>query len=193
MKSICVYCGSSHGVSPIYADLARKLGQTLVRRRLDLVYGGGRIGLMGVLADAVLAEGGSVIGVIPESLAACALAHQGLTQLHVVRTMHERKALMERLADGFIALPGGYGTLDELCEILSWSQLGLHGKPVGLLNVRGFFDRFLGVLDHATTEGFLLPVHRGMAMADSDADRLLDQLDAYRPPRVDKWLTPEDA
>ncbi|MDW8328197.1 MAG: TIGR00730 family Rossman fold protein [Anaerolineales bacterium] len=191
MKRICVFCGSSIGARPVYAEAARQLGALLARRGLGLVYGGGSVGLMGVLADAALANGGEVIGVIPEFLFKREIEHRGATEIRVVGTMHERKALMADLSDGFIALPGGYGTLDEFCEIISWAQLGLHRKPVGLLNVAGYYDSFLAFLDHTTAEGFVQPNYRALVLDDGDATRLLDRLHTYRPPPVVKWLDRE--
>jgi uncharacterized protein (TIGR00730 family) len=159
------------------------------RRGLELVYGGARVGLMGAVADAALAAGGSVIGVIPSSMVEREIAHTGLTDLRIVSSMHERKALMEQLSDGFVTLPGALGTLDETCEMLTWGQLGLHRKPCGLLNVDGYFDPFLVLLDRAVTEGFLRPVHREMVLVDATPDALLDRLASYRAPTVEKWIT----
>jgi uncharacterized protein (TIGR00730 family) len=162
-------------------------------RGIGLVYGGGHLGLMGVLADAVLQAGGQVVGVIPKSLVEKELAHSGLTELHVVTTMHERKALMSDLADGFATLPGGFGTADELCEVLTWAQLGLHSKPIGLLNQAGYFDSLCFWLDHAVREGFLLPAHRQLLLQADDPERLLDLLADYRPaPSPAKWIEPAD-
>ena len=160
MKYICVFCGSQTGSHPVYARTAVELARAIVAKGLGVVYGGGSIGLMGVLADAVLAQSGSIIGVIPRALADREVAHDGLTQLHLVTSMHERKAMMADLSDAFIALPGGYGTLDELCEAITWFQLGIHDKPVGLLNVDGYFDALLRMLDHAVAEGFLSEENR---------------------------------
>jgi len=171
-----------------YQNAAETLGQTLASRNLRLIYGGGKVGLMGVVADAVLAAGGEVIGVIPEFLVAKEIAHAGLTQLHVVPSMHDRKALMADLADGFIALPGGYGTLEEFCEILTWAQLGLHKKPQGLLNVEGYYDPLLTLFDHAVAERFLRADLRSLVMEASDPDSLLDKFIAYQPKLVEKWL-----
>ena len=176
MKRVCVFCGSNEGTSRVYADQAVRLGQEMAARKLGLVYGGGRVGLMGVIADAVLAAGGEAIGVIPHGLERKELAHRGLTQLHVVGTMHERKALMEKLSDGFIAMPGGFDTLDELCEILTWRQLSIHGKPTGLLNASGFFDGFLAFVDHAVAQGFIKPEHRAMIRVSPEPAALLDAL-----------------
>lgn len=188
MKSVCVFCGSSPGASPAYAEAAAHLGRTLAGRGLTLVYGGGHVGLMGVVADAALGAGGRVVGVIPEALEAKELAHRGLTDLRVVGSMHERKALMSELADGFIAMPGGIGTLEELFEAWTWSQLGIQRKPCGLLNAAGYYDHLLAFLDHVTAERFLAPGHRAMVLVDDDTGRLLDRLAAYRHPPVEKWL-----
>jgi uncharacterized protein (TIGR00730 family) len=192
MRAVCVFCGSQAGVKPIYAELARRTGEAVAERGLTLVYGGGRVGLMGVLADAALARGGQVIGVIPEPLAAREVAHSGLTKLHLVGSMHERKALMAELADGFIALPGGYGTMEEFFEVLTWGQLGIHRKPCGLLNVAGYFDAIVAFFDRAFQDGFLLPEHRRMVLEADDPAILLRQMDRYRPPPTAKWvLAPE--
>lgn len=188
MKRVCVFCGSNFGVEPLYAEAAEALGQLLVRRGMTLVYGGGKVGLMGSIADAVLSAGGEVIGVIPRALLLKEVAHERLTNLRIVDSMHERKALMADLADGFIALPGGYGTLDEFCEILTWTQLGLHQKPCGILNLGGYYDHLLGLLDHAVREGFLKPVHREILLADTDAERLLDAMLQHEASVVDKWI-----
>jgi len=162
-----------------------------VRRGLGLVYGGGRVGLMGVVADAVLAAGGEAIGVLPRALATKELAHDGLSAMHVVGSMHERKALMADLSDAFVALPGGLGTLEELCEIVTWAQLGIHRKPCGLLDVEGYYQPLLEMLDHAVGEGFVRPEHRGLVLADSDPEKLLDQVLTFRPPQLEKWVDRE--
>jgi len=188
MQHLCVFCGSSPGANSQYAELARHLGALLARRGVGLVYGGGNVGLMGVLADAVLKDGGHVIGVIPQALVDLEVAHTGLPDLRVVASMHERKALMADLADGFIALPGGIGTLEEFCEILTWAQLGLHQKPCGLINVAGYFDHLMAFLDHAVSERFLRPEHRAMVLVEADAETLLDRFAAYRPPQLEKWI-----
>jgi uncharacterized protein (TIGR00730 family) len=188
MKRVCVFCGSSPGANLQYAAVTKQLGKILARRGLTLVYGGGNVGLMGVLADAVLKDGGHVIGVIPQSLVDREVAHAGLPDLRIVASMHERKALMADLADGFIALPGGIGTLEEFCEILTWAQLGLHQKPCGLINVAGYFDHLMAFLDHSVGERFLRPEHRGMVLVEGDPEKLLDHLDAYRPPLLEKWI-----
>jgi uncharacterized protein (TIGR00730 family) len=191
MKSVAVYCGSSSGNQEIYTQQAQEMGRELARRGLTLVYGGGCVGLMGTIADAVLAEGGKVIGVIPGFLADKELAHQGCTELHIVDTMHQRKLLMADLAEGFVAMPGGFGTLEELFEVLTWGQLGLHGKPVGVLNTQGFYDSLLALLDHMSAEAFLRQENRGQLLQNANAAALLDAMQAYQPVRLEKWLTPE--
>jgi uncharacterized protein (TIGR00730 family) len=196
MKRICVFCGSNTGHNPIYRAEAEKLGQLLAARGIELVYGAGNIGLMGAVADACLAAGGTVIGVIPEALmgkevAGRAVDHRALTRIEVVDSMHTRKARMAELSDGFIALPGGFGTFEEFCEILTWGQLGFHVKPMGLLNVNGFYDPLLGLFDRAVSEGFLRPQNRAMALAETNIERLLDAMLGYRPEPVSKWLREE--
>lgn len=166
------------------------MGELAARRGLGVVYGGGHVGLMGIAADGALAAGGEVIGVIPTALEARELAHGGLTELRVVGSMHERKALMAELADAFVALPGGYGTLEEFCEVLTWAQLGLHRKPCGLLNVAGYYDALLDFFDRTVREQFVPPAHRSIVLEDDDPERLLDRLAGYQPPAVDKWLDP---
>ena len=192
MRRICVFCGSAAGVRPEYGEAAAESGRMLAERGITVVYGGGRVGLMGMVADAALAAGGEVIGVIPRSMLEREVGHTSLSQLHVVDTMHERKALMYDLSDAFLALPGGYGTLDELCETLTWSQLGLHAKPCGLLNVAGYFDPLIAFFDRAAGEGFVRPAHRGLAPADADLDRLLAQMAAPRAGQPEKWLEAEE-
>jgi uncharacterized protein (TIGR00730 family) len=188
MNRVCVFCGSSSGAAAEYTRAAAETGETLVRRGLGLVYGGGRVGLMGVVADAVLRAGGSAIGVITQSLVDREVAHTGLTELHIVRTMHERKALMASLADAFLVLPGGIGTLEEFFEVWTWGQLGDHAKPCGLVNVAGYFDRLIGFVDHAVSEQFLRPKHRGMLIVGDTADAVLTEFAAYEPPTVTKWI-----
>ncbi len=188
MKRICVFCGSSPGVSPTYLDVARRLGRALARRELGLVYGGASVGLMGALADAVLSERGEVIGVIPRALQLREIAHAKLTSLHVVGSMHERKAKMVELAHGFIALPGGMGTLEEFAEILTWAQLGLHRRPCGLLDVDGYYAPLVAFFDRAVEQGFVRPEHRALLMIDSDPEALLDRFAAWTPPVVEKWI-----
>ncbi len=188
MRRICVFCGSSTGTDPIHADAATRLGRHLAAKGVGMVYGGGGIGLMGLAADAALAGGGEVIGVIPRSLWALEVGHARLTENHVVGSMHERKAKMAELADGFVALPGGIGTLEELFEVWTWAQLGLHHKPVGLLNVAGYFDALLGFLDDMVAKGFLHADHRAMLAVADDPDALLRALHAYEPPTVERWF-----
>lgn len=193
LRTVCVFCGSSPGSRPTYAEAARRMGDALVARDITLVYGGGRVGLMGEIARAVLAAGGRVVGVIPQALVRKELVYDDLTELHVVASMHDRKAMMAERAEAFVALPGGYGTFEEFCEVLTWAQLGFHHKPVALLNVAGYFDGLLALFDHAVAEGFVRPAHRAMALADADPGRLLDRLGQYRPPAVEKWITSPDA
>jgi uncharacterized protein (TIGR00730 family) len=188
MRRICVFCGSSLGKSPAYGAAARKLGQVLAKRGLGLVYGGAKVGLMGEVAESVLAVKGEVIGVIPRPLANKELAHRGLSDLRVVDSMHQRKAVMAELSDGFIALPGGMGTFEEFFEITTWAQLGMHSKPCGLLNIAHYYDRLIEFLDQAMQECFIKPAHRALMMVASDADSLLDQFENHRPALVDKWL-----
>jgi uncharacterized protein (TIGR00730 family) len=193
VRSVCVFCGSAAGNAPEYAESARRLGRALAARKLELIYGAGDVGLMGVLADAVLAAGGRVVGVIPQGLVERELAHQGLSELHVVRTMHERKALMADRAGAFLALPGGFGTADELFEILTWAQLGIHTRPVGLLNVKGYFDPLLAWLDRAVQEGFVRDRHRGLLLVGDDPEALLEAV--LRGPLVvapRPWITGKD-
>ncbi|MCU1374381.1 MAG: hypothetical protein JWO68_1667 [Actinomycetia bacterium] len=192
MRRVCVYCGSNPGFDERYAAATVALAEAIVAAGSGLVYGGASVGLMGLVADTALAAGGEVIGVITEGLVAREIAHEGLTRLHVVETMLERKTLMADLADVFVALPGGYGTLDELFEVLTWSQLGIHAKPAGLLDVGGFWTGLTGFLDHAVAEGFLKPAHRTMLLVDDDPARLLTRLDAWTPPTVNKWVDRED-
>ncbi len=188
MQRICVYAGSNLGVRQEYQDAARALGQELVARGLGLVYGGGHVGLMGVLADAVLAGGGDVTGVMPAALFPNEIAYRNVTQFYEVGSMHERKAMMAELADGFIALPGGFGTFDELFEMITWSQIGLHSKPVGLLNVSGFFEPLLALVKHSSDEGFISPTHAHLILHGETPTALLDSFAAYIPaPRQGKW------
>ena len=188
MRTVCVFCGSNFGASEVYAEAAAATGRTIARRGVRLVYGGAKVGLMGVLADAALAAGGEVVGVIPGALVEREIAHAGLTELRTVTSMHERKATMADLSDGFMALPGGAGTLEELFEIWTWGQLGHHRKPVGILNVGGFFDALLAFLDHQAGQGFMRPEHRSMLMEEIEPGRLLDRFATYRPPAVEKWI-----
>ncbi|OGX84524.1 LOG family protein [Hymenobacter glacialis] len=190
MKSIAVYCGSSTGTNPKYIAQAQALGAAMVAQGLTLVYGGGRVGLMGTIADAVLAHGGQVVGVIPDFLADKELAHLGCTELHVVKSMHERKLLMADRADAFVAMPGGFGTLEELFEVLTWGQLGLHRKPVAVLNVDGYYDHLLLALDRMRDDQLLRAENRGQLLQAADPQDLLAKLAAYQPIQLEKWLTP---
>ncbi|MBU2677138.1 MAG: TIGR00730 family Rossman fold protein [Gammaproteobacteria bacterium] len=187
MRRICVYCGSNIGARPLYADAARDLADVLVRHDLELVYGGADIGIMGIIANAVLERGGKVHGVIPKMLYEKEIAHQGLTELHIVSSMHARKSMMAALSDGFIAMPGGFGTLEEIIEIITWGQLRFHEKPCGLLNSDGYFDQLLAYLDHANTEGFLRSENRRMLLSDRSATQLIQKFERYTAPHVDKW------
>jgi uncharacterized protein (TIGR00730 family) len=187
-RRICVFCGSNVGSNPAYRKAAESLGLVLAQRNIELVYGGGNIGLMGVLADSVLAAGGRAIGVIPESLMQKEVGHAGLTELRIVKSMHDRKAMMSDLSDGFIAMPGGFGTFEEFCEVVTWSQLGIQSKPCGLLNVEGFYDPLLELFDHAVREGFLREENRGLVLEDRDAEQLLTKMAAFVPAAVDKWI-----
>jgi uncharacterized protein (TIGR00730 family) len=188
MKRIAVFCGSNEGIRPEYAAAAIRLGELLAREKIELVYGGGMVGLMGIVADAALKNGGHVIGVIPQSLVIKEVVHEKLPDLRVVKNMHERKALIAGLSDGFIALPGGYGTFEEFCEVLAWSQLGYHRKPFGLLDAAGFYRGLLEFFDHATREGFIRPQHRELVMVEEDAGKLLQRLKQFRPPAEVKWI-----
>jgi uncharacterized protein (TIGR00730 family) len=192
MKRVCVYCGSSPGRRIAYLEQARALGRLLAHRKVGLVYGGASVGLMGAIADATLGGGGEVLGVIPRRLQDREIGHQGLTKLHVVGSMHERKQKMADLSDAFIAMPGGVGTLEELSETLTWSMLGLHSKPLGLLDVDGYWGPLEAFLDHAVAEAFLRPEHRALVLSDSDPGRLLDRLAAWTPPpSIVKWIDRE--
>lgn len=193
MRRICVFCGSSPGARPAYADAARALGREIVTRGMSLVYGGGQVGLMGVVADAVLDAGGEVTGVIPQALAAREIAHHGLTDLRIVDSMHTRKATMAALADAFVALPGGFGTYEEFFEVVTWTQLGVHRKPCGLLNVDGFYDPLIALLDHAVTERFIRPQHRATILVETDPAALLSSLADATLPEVPKWITQVEA
>ena len=192
MEAVCVFCGSREGSRPAYAEAARRTGREIARRGLGLVYGGGRVGLMGAVADAALEEGGEVVGVITEALISREVAHAGLTKLHVVGSMHERKMLMADLSDGFVTLPGGYGTLEEFFEVLSWAQLSIHEKPCGLLDVNGFWDPLSTLFDHAVTEGFVNPNHRSLALTEGDPSVLLERMERYTPPETRKWMGPRE-
>jgi uncharacterized protein (TIGR00730 family) len=182
MKNICIYCGSAVGTNPEYAEAARRLGRAMAHQGLGLVYGGGRVGLMGIVTDAILGGGGQAIGVIPEALATAEVAHDGLTELHVVADMHQRKALMARRSDAFLTLPGGIGTFEEFFETLSWAALGLHQKPLGILNVAGYFDPLLALLDHAVAERFLRPEQLQLLITSEDPEALVAELIDRAPP-----------
>ena len=188
MKRVCVFSGSSPGADLAYRAAATDLGHALADRGIEVVYGGAHVGLMGTVADAALEAGGHVIGVIPQSLVDREIAHPGLSDLRVVDSMHERKAVMAELADAFVALPGGVGTLEELFEVYTWNQLGLHAKPLGLFNVRGYFDGLARFLDHAVAERFVTPKHRAMLLVSEDLDELIDGLDGWQAPRQPKWI-----
>ncbi len=192
MNSICVFCGSNTGAREAYLTATRSLAEAIAGRGLTLVYGGARVGLMGALADAALAAGGRVVGVMPKALVAREIEHEDLSEFHKVGSMHERKALMADLSDGFIALPGGAGTLEEIFEIWTWGQLGYHAKPIGLLNVAGFYDKLFAFLDHQSDERFIHQVHRDMLLVEHEPDRLLDGFAAYSAPVVEKWISPTE-
>ncbi|MEH3146396.1 MAG: TIGR00730 family Rossman fold protein [Methylobacterium frigidaeris] len=185
---LCVFCGSNDGALPLYREAAGALGRHLAENGVDLVYGGGKVGLMGAVADAVLQAGGRAVGVMPRPLVEKEIAHHGLTELRVVGSMHERKALMADLADGFVALPGGLGTFEELFEVWTWGQLGYHPKPMAVLNVGGFYDGLLGFLDHVVEQGFVREAHRGMLIVARDPGELLAGIRSYQPPNVTKWV-----
>jgi uncharacterized protein (TIGR00730 family) len=189
MKRVTVFCGSSSGNEKVFIDTAFAVGQTLAARSIGVVYGGAKIGLMGAVADGALSRGGEVIGVLPHFLRTKEIEHTGLSELYLVGSMHERKAIMDKLCDGIIALPGGFGTLEELFEMLTWAQLGLHRKPVGLLNVGGFYDGLTEVLQNMVDKGFLKESNRSMLITQSDIDALLEKMTSYEPPQVPKWIT----
>jgi uncharacterized protein (TIGR00730 family) len=189
IKRVCVFCGSSPGNQQVYTQAAQTVGRLLSQRGIELVYGGGNVGLMGTVADACLNGGGRVIGVIPQAMVDREVAHTGLTELRIVDSMHERKALMADLSDAFVALPGGYGTWDEFCEVLTWSQLGIHQKACALLNVNGYYDSFLRMADVAEAEGFLRGRNRKLLISDTDPARLLDRLSSYSIPVAEKWVS----
>ena len=188
MKSVCVYCGSNSGRKEAYSNAARELAKSLVNRNIRLVYGGGSVGLMGLVADTVLQLGGQAVGVIPEALVRKEVAHNNLTELHVTKSMHERKNLMADLSDGFIALPGGFGTLEELFEIWTWAQLGIHRKPCGLLNIEGYFNSLISFLDHAVVEQFVKQPHRSILIIENKPEALLDQFADYKPLPIQQWV-----
>ena len=185
---LCVFCGSSAGRQPVFTHAAQTLATELARRDIEIVYGGGNVGLMGIVADAALAAGGKVTGVIPHGLVSRELAHGGVTTLHTVNSMHDRKALMADLSDGFIALPGGFGTLEEFCEVVTWTQLGIHQKPCGLLNVEGYYDGLLAFLAHALHEEFVRPTHFEIIVASREPHDLIDRVVGWQPPAVTRWM-----
>lgn len=189
MKRLCVFSGSSFGANPAYEAAARALGRTLAERGIGAVYGGGSVGLMGAMADAALEAGGEVIGVIPEVLMGKEVDHRGLAKMHIVKSMHERKALMAELSDGFIALPGGWGTFEELFEVLTWSQLGLHKKPIGILNAGGYYERLLAFLDHGFEEAFVKRANAALYVVGDAPAELVDRMAEWDPPAVTKWIT----
>jgi uncharacterized protein (TIGR00730 family) len=193
LSNVCVYCGSSSGNQPVYAELARGLARALVERGIGLVYGGGRVGIMGIVADSVLALGGRVVGVIPQALIDREVAHAGLSELVVTSSMHERKTIMAERADGFVALPGGLGTLEELFEVWTWAQLGIHDKPCGILDVADYYAGLVRFVDHAVAEGFVKPAHRAVLMVERDPSVLLERFAHYAPPAVEKWVKPEQS
>ncbi|MDX1952843.1 MAG: TIGR00730 family Rossman fold protein [Verrucomicrobiota bacterium] len=188
MRRITVFCGSNTGLDPLFARAAKTMGSLLASRKIDLVYGGGCIGLMGIIADAALEAGGHVIGVIPEALLAREVAHLKLPDLRIVSSMHERKALMAELSDAFIAMPGGFGTFEEFCEVITWSQLGLHAKPCGLLNIQEFYTPMLHLFDHAVAAGFINPYHRELVLSEKTPETLLAKFESFKPAPSDKWL-----
>jgi uncharacterized protein (TIGR00730 family) len=193
VRRVCVYAGSNPGSHPAYAEAAQALAATMAARGIGLVYGGGKVGLMGVLADTMLEHGGEAIGVMPQALIDREIGHPGLTELRVVRSMHERKSQMAELSDAFVAVPGGIGTLEELIEVYTWSQLGMHDKACGVLNVRGYYDHLAALLDHAVAEGFLRPQHRAVLSVAGEPAELLDRLAAFVPPAIGKWLELEES
>jgi len=191
MKRICVFCGSSPGASDLYSEDAAKLGAQLAKEGITLVYGGSKVGIMGVVANAALQAGGEVIGVIPKMLMERELAHPGLTELIIVHSMHERKAKMEELSDGFVVLPGGPGTMEEFFEVYTWAQLGEHRKPIGMMNSNHYYDKLLAFFDHMIQEQFLKPEYRSMVIVDSDPEQLIQKFRSYEPPLLTKWITPQ--
>lgn len=192
-RHLCVFCGSSPGHDPVYTSMARDVGRLLARQGIGVVYGGGRTGMMGAVAEAALAAGGTVLGIIPEALLRREIAHEGLTELRIVHSMHERKQMMADESDGFLALPGGFGTFEEFCEILTWAQLGIHAKPSGLLNVAGYYDPLIALFDRAVAEGFLRKRHRALVVADTDPERLLAAMARFEAGAAEPQLAPENA
>lgn len=193
LHRVCVFCGSNYGARDQYSDAATKLGSLLAEHGIGLVYGGARVGLMGVVADAALAAGGEVIGVMPQALVDREIAHSNLTKLHIVHSMHERKQMMADLSDAFVALPGGFGTFEEFCEVLTWNQIGIHNKPCGILNTLGYYDGLLAMFNHGVQERFIPPAHHAAILASSDCRQLLALLRAYKPVSQTKWLEKSEA
>jgi uncharacterized protein (TIGR00730 family) len=193
LKRIAVFCGSRDGTRPVYAEAAHAMGRALLRRNVGLVYGGGGVGLMGRISQTVKDGGGKIIGVIPKALLARELGRSDIEDLRVVRSMHERKAMMAEISDGFVALPGGFGTFEEFCEIVTWAQLGLHAKPVGLLNIASYFDPLIGQFDRAVVDGFADIQNRNFILHETDSERLLDLMESYEAPRVQQWIDSDEA
>jgi uncharacterized protein (TIGR00730 family) len=193
MKRVSVFCGSRDGVRPEYTAAADAMGRALLDRKIGLVYGGGGVGMMGRISETVKIGGGEIVGIIPNALLARERGRVELADLRIVRSMHERKAMMAEISDGFIALPGGFGTFEEFCEIVTWAQLGLHAKPVGLLNVAGYFDPLIQQFDHAVSEGFAHPDNSGLILHERDPGRLLDLMETYQPPAVEQWIDPDES
>jgi uncharacterized protein (TIGR00730 family) len=193
LKRVSVFCGSRDGIRPSYAQAAEDLGRAFLERGIGLVYGGGGVGMMGRISETVKKGGGEIIGIIPNALLAREVGREDIGELRIVRSMHERKAMMVDISDGFIAIPGGFGTLEEFCEIVTWAQLGLHGRPVGLLNVDSYFDPLIQQFNRAVTEGFAYPENQALILHETNPDRLLDLMEAYTPPRVEQWIDPDEA
>ena len=193
LKRISVFCGSRDGSRSSYVQAAEALGQALLQRGIGLVYGGGGVGMMGRISETVKSGGGEIIGIIPDALLAREVGRNDIGELRIVRSMHERKAMMVEISDGFIAIPGGFGTFEEFCEIVTWAQLGLHAKPVGLLNVDSYFDPLIAQFDRAVTEEFAYPENRALILHETNPDRLLDLMEAYNPPKVEQWIDPDEA
>ena len=193
MKRISVFCGSRDGSRSSYVQAAEALGQALLQRGIGLVYGGGGVGMMGRISETVKSGGGEIIGIIPNALLAREAGRNDIGELRIVRSMHERKAIMVEISDGFIAIPGGFGTFEEFCEIVTWAQLGLHAKPVGLLNVDSYFDPLIAQFDRAVTEEFAYPENRALILHETNPDRLLDLMEAYNPPKIEQWIDPDEA
>ena len=191
-ERICVFCGSNGGKDPAFIATAAETGKFLAQRNIGLVFGGGRVGLMGKVADTVMDSGGNVVGIIPRSLAEKEVAHERLSELHIVGSMHERKAMMAKLSDGFIAMPGGFGTFEEICEVITWTQLGFQSKPCGILNVRGYYDDLISLFDRATSQGFIRPEHRSLVLVGKTIDELHEKMTEFTPPGLDKWIDEDE-